>query len=83
MKNSANEKKNTRRADQSNGECSTHQRFPIWINLFYHRGDLQARINLEVTMENKRILLEQIERLLAMASETQLRILYIAALHLV
>lgn len=34
-------------------------------------------------MENKRILLEQIERLLAMASETQLRILYIAALHLV
>lgn len=34
-------------------------------------------------MENKRILLEQIERLLAMASETQLRVLYMAALHLV
>lgn len=34
-------------------------------------------------MENKRILLEQIERLLALASETQLRILYVAALHLV
>lgn len=34
-------------------------------------------------MENKRILLEQIERLLALASETQLRILYMAALHLV
>lgn len=34
-------------------------------------------------MENKRILLEQIERLLAMASEKQLRILYFAALHLV
>lgn len=34
-------------------------------------------------MENKRILLEQIERLLALASETQLRILYMAALYLV
>ena len=34
-------------------------------------------------MENKSILLEQIERLLALASETQLRILYMAALHLV
>lgn len=34
-------------------------------------------------MENKRILLEQIERLLALASETQLRVLYMAALHLV
>lgn len=34
-------------------------------------------------MENKRILLEQIERLLTLASETQLRILYIAALYLV
>ena len=34
-------------------------------------------------MENNRILLEQIERLLALASETQLRILYVAALHLV
>ena len=33
-------------------------------------------------MKNKRILLEQIERLLALASETQLRILYFAALHL-
>lgn len=34
-------------------------------------------------MENRKTLLEQIERLLALASETQLRILYIAALHLV
>lgn len=34
-------------------------------------------------MENRNILLEQIERLLALASETQLRILYVAALHLV
>lgn len=34
-------------------------------------------------MENKRILLEQIERMLTLASETQLRILYIAALYLV
>lgn len=34
-------------------------------------------------MENKRILLEQIERLLTLASETQLRILYMAALYLV
>lgn len=34
-------------------------------------------------MENRNILLEQIERLLAMASETQLRILYMAALYLV
>lgn len=34
-------------------------------------------------MENKRMLLEQIERLLAIASETQLRILYMAALYLV
>lgn len=34
-------------------------------------------------MENKRILLEQIERLLVLASEAQLRILYFAALHLV
>lgn len=34
-------------------------------------------------MENKRILLEQIERLLALASETQLRVLYMAALYLV
>lgn len=34
-------------------------------------------------MENKSILLEQIMRLLALASETQLRILYMAALHLV
>lgn len=34
-------------------------------------------------MENKSILLEQIMRLLAMASETQLRILYMAALYLV
>lgn len=34
-------------------------------------------------MENRNILLEQIMRLLAMASETQLRILYMAALYLV
>lgn len=34
-------------------------------------------------MENKRILLEQIERLLTLASETQLQILYMAALYLV
>lgn len=34
-------------------------------------------------MENKNILLEQIERLLALADEKQLRILYIAALQLV
>lgn len=34
-------------------------------------------------MENRNILLEQIMRLLALASETQLRILYMAALHLV
>lgn len=34
-------------------------------------------------MFDRKTLLEQIERLLALASETQLRILYIAALHLV
>lgn len=34
-------------------------------------------------MENRNILLEQIERLLTLASETQLRILYMAALYLV
>lgn len=34
-------------------------------------------------MENRNILLEQIERMLALASEEQLRILYVAALHLV
>ena len=34
-------------------------------------------------MENKNILLEQIERLLALADEKQLRLLYIAALQLV
>lgn len=34
-------------------------------------------------MENRITLLEQIERLLALASEEQLRILYIAALYLV
>lgn len=34
-------------------------------------------------MENRKTLLEQIMRLLALASETQLRILYFAALHLV
>ena len=34
-------------------------------------------------MENRNILLEQIMRLLAMASEAQLRILYMAALYLV
>lgn len=55
----------------------------LTVNLFYHRGSLQTRIILEVTMENRNILLEQIMRLLAMASEAQLRILYMAALHLV
>ncbi len=34
-------------------------------------------------MENKKTLTEQIERLLARASEEQLRILYVAALYLV
>lgn len=34
-------------------------------------------------MFDRKTLLEQIERLLALASETQLRILYMAALHLV
>ena len=34
-------------------------------------------------MENRTILTEQIERLLALASEEQLRILYVAALYLV
>lgn len=34
-------------------------------------------------MENRITLLEQIERLLALASEEQLRILYVAALNLV
>lgn len=34
-------------------------------------------------MENRTILIEQIERLLALADEKQLRLLYIAALHLV
>ena len=34
-------------------------------------------------MENRITLLEQIERLLALASEEQLRILYVAALYLV
>lgn len=33
-------------------------------------------------MENRITLLEQIERLLALASEEQLRILYVAALYL-
>lgn len=34
-------------------------------------------------MFDRKTLLEQIERLLALASETQLRILYMAALYLV
>lgn len=34
-------------------------------------------------MENRKTLLEQIERLLTLASETQLRVLYMAALYLV
>lgn len=34
-------------------------------------------------MENRITLLEQIERLLALASEEQLRLLYVAALYLV
>lgn len=34
-------------------------------------------------MENRITLLEQIERLLALVSEEQLRILYVAALYLV
>lgn len=34
-------------------------------------------------MENRITLLEQIERLLALASEEQLRILYVAVLYLV
>lgn len=34
-------------------------------------------------MENRTILTEQIERLLALADEEQLRILYVAALYLV
>ena len=34
-------------------------------------------------MENRITLLEQIERLLALASEEQLRILYVATLYLV
>ena len=34
-------------------------------------------------MENRKTLLEQIMRLLALASETQLRVLYMAALYLV
>ena len=34
-------------------------------------------------MENRITLLEQIERLLALASEEQLRILYVAAMYLV
>ena len=34
-------------------------------------------------MENRITLLEQIERLLALAGEEQLRILYVAALYLV
>lgn len=34
-------------------------------------------------MENRIVLLEQIQRLLTLASETQLRILYMAALYLV
>lgn len=34
-------------------------------------------------MENRTILIEQIERLLALADEKQLRLLYIAALQLV
>lgn len=54
----------------------------LTVNLFYHKGSLQTRIILEVTMENRKTLLEQIERLLALASETQLRILYFAALYL-
>lgn len=34
-------------------------------------------------MENRKTLLEQIERMLTLASDTQLRILYMAALYLV
>lgn len=60
-----------------------NQRFPNWINSFYHSGSLQTRIILEVTMENRTILTEQIERLLALADERKLRLLYIAALQLV
>lgn len=51
-----------------------------FVNLFYQSFWRKSRRNI---MENKRMLLEQIERLLAIASETQLRILYMAALYLV
>ena len=55
----------------------------LTVNLFYHEGSLQASTKLEVTMENRTILTEQIERLLALADEKQLRLLYVAALQLV
>lgn len=74
---------NSLHTDQSDRLFSPHQRFPNWINSFYHSGNLQTRTILEVTMENRTILTEQIERLLALADEKQLRLLYIAALQLV
>ena len=51
---------------------------------FHHtRGFPHGKSILEVTMENRTILTEQIKRLLALADEKQLRLLYIAALQLV
>ena len=55
----------------------------LTVNPFYHEGSLQTRIFWRYIMENRITLLEQIQRMLALASEEQLRILYIAALHLV
>ena len=55
----------------------------LTVNLSYHEGNLQTRRILEVIMENRKTLTEQIKRLLALADERQLRILYIAALQLV
>ena len=44
---------------------------------------LLAEVKEEHFMENRKTLTEQIERLLALADEKQLRLLYIAALQLV
>lgn len=53
-----------------------------FVNPFYQFFWEKSRQE-DIIMENKKTLTEQIERLLARASEEQLRILYVAALYLV
>lgn len=52
-------------------DCFEKQNPEGFVNLFYQSFWRKSRRNI---MENKRILLEQIERLLVLASEAQLRI---------